>query len=67
MGLTIEPMTACIGALVSGIDLATAGPEDQVVLHDAWLKHKVLFFRDQDLTPAEHVRFAALWGELEVH
>ena len=31
------------------------------------LKHKVLFFRDQDITRAEHVAFARHFGELEDH
>jgi len=32
-----------------------------------WLQHKVLFFRDQDITRAEHVAFARHFGELEDH
>ena len=36
-------------------------------LHRALLEWKVLFFRDQDLTSEQHVRFSRLWGELEVH
>ncbi len=31
------------------------------------LKHHVLFFRDQDITRAEHVAFARHFGELEDH
>jgi len=31
------------------------------------LKHRVLFFRDQDITRAEHVAFARHFGELEDH
>jgi taurine dioxygenase len=31
------------------------------------LKHKVLFFRDQDFTRTEHVAFARHFGELEDH
>ena len=31
------------------------------------LKHRVLFFRDQDITRAEHVAFARRFGELEDH
>ena len=32
-----------------------------------WLRHKVLFFRDQRLTAPEQERFAACFGELEPH
>ena len=31
------------------------------------LQYKVLFFRDQDITRAEHVGFARRFGELEDH
>ena len=31
------------------------------------LQHKVLFFRDQDITRAEHIAFARYFGELEDH
>jgi taurine dioxygenase len=31
------------------------------------LQYRVLFFRDQDITPAEHVAFARHFGELEDH
>ncbi len=31
------------------------------------LKHRVLFFRDQDITRADHVAFARHFGELEDH
>ena len=31
------------------------------------LKHKVIFFRDQDISRADHVAFARHFGELEDH
>lgn len=31
------------------------------------LKHQVLFFRDQPLTPAQQARFAAHFGDLHIH
>lgn len=59
---------ATIGAVISGIDLA-GGLTDQVVaeLRRALLDYKVIFFRDQPLTAAQHVGFARRFGELEVH
>ena len=50
-GLVIEPATPVIGAEISGVDLSR--PLDaatQAAIHDALLKWRVLFFRDQDLT-----------------
>lgn len=67
--LTIEPMTATIGAEVSGVDLADE-LDDGVVeeIRDALLEWKVIFFRDQHgLDRDRHVAFGRRFGELEVH
>ena len=59
---------ATIGAEVSGIDLADELSDDSVAeLRQALLAYKVLFFRDQPLTAAQHVAFARRFGELEIH
>jgi taurine dioxygenase len=65
---TLSLSTPVIGAEVDGIDLRE--PLDDatyVALRAALVKHKVLFFRDQDITPAQHVQLARRFGELEVH
>jgi len=57
--ITIRPLTAAIGAEVTGVDL-TAELDDEAVdrLRRGLLDHLVLFFRDQPMTPAEQLRFA---------
>ncbi|MGD9536244.1 MAG: TauD/TfdA dioxygenase family protein [Alphaproteobacteria bacterium] len=59
-------MAPALGAFVSGIDLRKA-PDDETVreLRDAWLRHLVLFFRDQALGPAEFVALACRFGPLD--
>ncbi|SAL20503.1 taurine dioxygenase [Caballeronia peredens] len=57
-----------IGAEISGLDLRQ--PLDDNIyksLRSALVRYKVLFFRDQDITPAQHVALARRFGELEVH
>ncbi len=62
------PLGATIGAEVSGIDLGADLPDDVVAeVRQALLDYKVLFFRDQHITAAQHVAFARRFGELEVH
>src|SRR5262249_41022186 len=63
-----QPLSPTIGALVTGVDLAPM-PDAEVrdELHRALLEHKVLFLRDQELSPDEHIAFARTWGPLEVH
>jgi alpha-ketoglutarate-dependent taurine dioxygenase len=59
---------ATIGAELSGVRLADDLPDDVVgELARALAEYKVLFFRDQPMTTAEHVAFARRFGELEVH
>ncbi len=63
-----RPMGATVGAEISGVDL-TAALADEVIeeLEAALAAFKVLFFRDQALTPEAHVAFARRFGDLEQH
>src|SRR3984957_4728039 len=59
---------ATVGAEISGVDLAAALPDEVVTeLRQALHDYKVIFFRDQALTPHQHVVFARRFGDLEVH
>lgn len=64
----IAPLTPAIGAEISGIDLRDL-PDDAALaaLRRALLDWKVLFFRDQNIARAQHIAFARLFGELEIH
>ncbi|MFD2415453.1 TauD/TfdA dioxygenase family protein [Amycolatopsis pigmentata] len=64
-GIEVRRIGGRIGAEVTGIDLAAALPADLVAeLGAALLAHKALFFRGQDLSDADHTRFAAHFGDL---
>lgn len=63
----VEQLGATIGAEIRGVDLNEADDETVGELWHALLTYKVIFFRDQDLTPAGHVAFARRFGDLEVH
>ncbi len=67
MTLTIKPLTATIGAEVTGLDMAEPSDADVEALWEAWLRWKVLFFRDQHITRDEHRDFGRRFGELEIH
>lgn len=65
---TVERHTPTIGAEIGGIDLREPlDDETCLALRRALLKFKVLFFRDQDISPAQHVAVARRFGELEIH
>ena len=66
--LTIAPLTPTIGAEISGISLAEELDDATIAeVRAALLAHKVIFFRDQDITPAQHIAFARRFGTLEIH
>ncbi|MDH3679177.1 MAG: TauD/TfdA family dioxygenase [Acidimicrobiia bacterium] len=49
-GITITPLNPVIGAEIGGVDLSEPlSDQDYERLHDAWLAHQVILFRDQDL------------------
>ena len=63
-----RPLSATIGAVLSGIDLTAALPDAAIAeVRQALLDYKVIFFRGQPLTPTQHVAFARRFGELEIH
>lgn len=61
--LQIRPLSAHIGAEISGIDLGRElDAETIAALHAAWLEHVVLVFRGQQMGEPEQRRFAACFG-----
>ncbi len=67
--IRVEPLTCTIGAELGNVNLGLASRDVELVaeIRALLVKHKVLFFRDQDITRAEHVAFARHFGELEDH
>lgn len=67
--IRVEQLTCALGAEVSGIDLGQASRDPLAMkeIRALLLKHRVLFFRDQNISRAEHVAFARYFGELEDH
>ena len=63
-----EPVTGQFGAEISGVDLSQdLSPELFREINQALLDYGVIFFRDQDITPAQHIAFGRHWGELHIH
>ena len=62
--LTLRQLTPAIGAEVSNVNLAEPITETlSNAIYDALIEHQVLFFRDQDITPENHLVFARSFGE----
>jgi taurine dioxygenase len=67
--INVKLSTPAIGAELSNISLADAALDPDVIaeIRALWLKHKVLFFPDQNISAMDQQNFAAQFGELEAH
>ena len=62
------PLSPTVGAEIDGVSLSDPMDEETFdEVHRALLEYKVIFFRDQEITPEQHVAFARRFGALETH
>ncbi|MBL6951358.1 MAG: TauD/TfdA family dioxygenase [Alphaproteobacteria bacterium] len=66
--LDIRPVSGALGAEIHGVDLA--GETDPAIwdaLRSAIAEHGVIFFRDQALTPAQHIAMAEQFAPININ
>lgn len=66
--IEVKPVTARVGAEISGVDLSK--PLEAQALREvrqALVQHGVIFFRDQELDHDSHKAFGRAFGELAIH
>lgn len=67
---TIEarPLSPALGAEIAGVDIARGIDDQQFAeLRQAYIDYGVIFLRDQDITPEQHIAFAERWGRINVN
>jgi taurine dioxygenase len=67
-GIDVQKISGALGAEIYGVDLG--GPLTNTefdAVHQAFLDHQVIFFRDQKITPDQHMAFGRRFGELDIH
>ena len=66
--IDVHPISPAIGAEIGGVDIA-AGVDDRqfTELRQAFVEYGVIFLRDQQITPDQHIEFACRWGEINVN
>ena len=63
--LTVEPVDATFGAVVTGFRIAELDDDTWQALHAAWLEYALLIFPGQHLTREQQIAFAKRFGPLE--
>lgn len=65
--ITVIPKTTAVGATIGEIDLTQTVTNETVrEIHTALMRHGVIFFRDQHLTPKQHADFARPFGRMRI-
>ena len=65
--MKINLISGALGAEISGLDLKDSSEENWKVINQLLLEHKVLFFRNQNISAEEQINFAKRFGPLEKH
>jgi taurine dioxygenase len=60
--ITVEPIAAAMGAEVKGVEIAKVTDAQFEEIADALYRHKMIFLRDQDMTPTDQERFTLRFG-----
>ena len=64
----VTPYSSALGAVISGADLARPlSDADFAIIRQAFLDHGVIFFRDQHLTPEQHLAFARRFAPIDIN
>lgn len=68
MTVSIHPFESALGAEVRGLDISKPVDDKNFdLVREAYEKHSVLLYRDQKLTPQQHIDFSRRFGKLEIH
>ena len=67
-GVEVVRLGGNIGAEIRGVDLGRELDEARFqTIHDAFIRHQVILFRDQDITLEQQMAFARRFGDLSIH
>jgi taurine dioxygenase len=65
--MEVKLLSGALGAEISGINLKDSSKENYQKINALLLEHKVIFFRNQNITHEEQIALAQNWGPLENH
>ena len=66
--ITVRAVSGALGGMVENIELSQPLTAPTVTaLKQALAEYEVLFFRDQAMSPVDHLRLAKLFGQPQLH
>ena len=65
--MEVQLLSGALGAEVRGIDLKDSSQENWNIINNLMLEHKVVFFRNQNISCEEQINLAKKFGPLERH
>ena len=66
--INIQPVPGNVGVEIQGVDLTKKVPDSMFdEIKEAFIENGLIFFRDQNLTPEDHIRFARQWGKININ
>lgn len=61
--IKVKPIAAAMGAEISGVDLSNFDDETKNEIEDALYRHKLIIFRDQNISFTDHENITLRFGE----
>ena len=66
--ILIKPTSGSMGVEIHNVDLSKELSDSLFSeIRETFIEHGLIFFRDQELTPDDHLRFAKRWGEININ
>ena len=66
--ILINPTSGSIGVEIHNVDLSKELSDSLFSeIRETFIEHGLIFFREQELTPDDHLRFAKRWGEININ
>ena len=65
--MQVKLLSGALGAEISGVNLQDTSDKNFEVINNLLLKHKVIFFRNQNITEEEQLKLASHFGPIERH
>lgn len=66
--ILINPTSGSMGVEIHNVDLSNELSDSLFSeIRETFIEHGLIFFRDQELTPDDHLSFAKRWGEININ